>query len=49
MDSQRQKVETCVFDIISTLREAKITVEDFRGDESQQTLFRLMYVANSLN
>ena len=44
MATQRQKVESCVVDIISTLREAKITVEDFRGEESQATLFRLMYV-----
>lgn len=43
MATQRQKVESCVVDIISTLREAKITVEDFRGEESQATLFRLMY------
>lgn len=44
MEEQRKKVENCVVDIISTLREAKITVEEFRGDESQATLFRLLYV-----
>lgn len=45
MDGQRKAVENCVVDIISTLREAKISVEDFRGEDSQATLFRLMYAA----